>query len=125
MVTSTNAGIGYNLATYGTTMTSGNNEIAATQNATSQVGTNQFGINLRANTTPHIGADTSGPGTAHPTTNYNNVNRFTFKSGDTVAQATGAQDYRKFTTSYIVNVSKDQAPGVYSTTLTYVCLANF
>jgi hypothetical protein len=25
----------------------------------------------------------------------------------------------------VVNVDKNQAPGVYSTTLTYVCLANF
>lgn len=126
LLVATNAGSGYNITATGLTMTSGNNEIpplSTTQSST--VGKSQFGINLRANTAPQIGANATGPGTGTVTNNYNQVNKFRFVSGEQIAHATEAQDYKKYTISYLVNVSKDQAPGVYSTTLTYVCLANF
>lgn len=125
LVAATNAGSGYAIYANGTTMTSGNNILPAMQNEASKVGASQFGINLRANTVPKIGQDIEGPGTGTVTTNYNQPNKFRFNAGETVATATQAQDYRKYTVSYVINVSKDQAPGVYSTTLTYVCLANF
>lgn len=125
LVAATNAGSGYSITMTGLTMTSGNNEIPTMTGQTSKVGTSQFGVNLRANSLPQIGSDPAGPGTGHPTTNYNQPNNFRFVSGQPIAQATEAQDYKKYTVSYIVNVNKDQAPGVYSTTLTYVCLANF
>jgi len=121
----TNAGSGYNIYVHGTTMTSGNNIIPAMLNATSQVGSSQFGINLRSNSNPDIGQDPTGGGTATPMPNYNLANRFRLVSGEAIASASGVQDYKKFTMSYLVNVSKDQPPGVYSTTLTYVCVANF
>jgi hypothetical protein len=125
LVAATNAGSGYSIYVNGTTMTSGNNILAAMQNDTSKVGTSQFGINLRNNTSPNIGEDITGPGTGTVTTNYNQVNRYRFTAGENIATATQAQDFRKYTISYVVNVDKNQAPGVYSTTLTYVCLANF
>lgn len=125
MLAATNAGSGYNIYVYGGTMTSGNNIIPAVINATSQVGTSQFGINLRSNTNPDIGLDPSGGGTAQVAPNYNLPNRFRFVSNELLASANAVQDYKKYTVSYLVNVNKDQAPGVYSTTLTYVCVANF
>lgn len=125
LVAATNAGSGYAIYVNGTTMTSGNNILPAMQNETSKVGTSQFGINLRNNTTPNIGEDVTGPGTGTITANYNQVNRYRFNAGENIATATQAQDFRKYTVSYVVNVDKNQAPGVYSTTLTYVCLANF
>jgi hypothetical protein len=125
VLAATNAGSGYNIYVHGTTMTSGNNIIPAMLNATSQVGSSQFGINLRSNSNPDIGQDPAGGGTATPTPNYNLANRFRFVSGEAIASASGVQDYKKFTISYLVNVNKDQTPGVYSTTLTYVCVANF
>lgn len=125
LLAATNAGSGYSITMSGLTMTSGNNEIPAMTGQTSKVGTSQFGVNLRANSVPQIGSDPVGPGTGQPTANYNQPNNFRFVSGQPIAQATQAQDYKKYTVSYIVNITKDQAPGVYSTTLTYVCLANF
>lgn len=126
LLTATNAGSGYSITASGLTMTSGNNEIPAMPTTQiSTIGKSQFGINLRANTVPQIGSNPVGPGTGTPTTNYNQVNRFRFVNGEAIAQATQAQDYKKYTISYLVNISKDQAPGVYSTTLTYICLANF
>lgn len=125
LVAATNAQAGYNIFVGGTTMTSGNNIIPAMTGQQSQVGTSQFGINLRANTIPDIGLDTVGPGTGNPTAPYNQVNSYRFVNNAAIATAPNAQDYRKYTVSYLINVSDDQAPGVYSTTLTYVAVANF
>ena len=126
MVVATNAQNGYTLAVSGPTMASGNNTInAMAALAPSLPGTSQFGMNLRANTAPLIGQDPSGSGTATVTANYDQPNRFFFQSGDIIATSTTSDAYRKFTASYIVNIPKDQPGGVYSTTLTYVALANF
>jgi len=122
----TNALNGYSIDVLGTTMTSGNNIIPPLITPTqSAAGNQQFGINLRANTTPPVGADVQGPGTAQPTANYNLANKFSFKSGDAIVAAGHSSDWQRFTASYIVNVNAAQPPGVYSTTLTYICSAAF
>lgn len=126
MVAATNAEFGYSIFAAGTTFTSGNNTIPTPNSPSLSIpGTSQFGINLRANSQPLIGDDAVGPGTASPTPNYSSVNRFMYNQGDTVASATQSQDWKKYTVSYIVNIGPNQAPGVYSTTMTYICLANF
>jgi len=126
MLAATNAPGGLVIVAYGTTMTSGNNEIAALDNPTpSAPGNSQFGLNLRANNDPTIGEDPSGGGIAQPTARYNIPNRFAFTPGDTVAASTGVTDNRKFTASYIVNVTPAQQPGIYTATLTYICSATF
>lgn len=121
----TNAGSGYSVSMGGGTMTSGNNPLPTMQSTPSQIGASQFGINLRANNVPDIGQDPDGPGTANPVGGYDQANQFRFNNGDILASGNGVQDYRKFTVSYVVNVSREQPPGVYATTLTYNCLANF
>ena len=125
LLAATNADFGYTIRTLGSTMTSGNNILPAMQTTTSQVGTSQFGINLRANTNPVVGQQPAGGGSAAPAAGYNQVNRYRYADGEVVATANSVQDYRRFTVSYIANVNKTQAPGVYVTTLTYLCLANF
>lgn len=126
MIAATNAGGGYTIRANGTTLTSGNNIIPAlTAPTPSQAGISQFGMNLRSNTVPNVGANTSGPGAAVPRPTYNNVNQFRFVPNQVVAGSTVASDFRKFTASYIVNVDEDQAPGIYTTTISYLALANF
>jgi len=126
MVTATNADTGYNMYVYGTTITSGNNTInSMTLSDVSRPGISQFGLNLVANQTPQVGADPTGPGVAAPTSPYDQANLFKFLSGDIVAGASQPTDYKKFTASYIVNIPSGQPVGVYVTSLTYVCLANF
>ncbi len=122
----TNALNGYSIDVLGTTMTSGNNVIPPLTTPTqSAAGNQQFGMNLRGNNTPPVGNDVQGPGTAQPTADYNIANKFTFKSGDSVVAAGHSSDWQRFTASYIVNVNAAQPPGVYSTTLTYICSAAF
>jgi hypothetical protein len=125
IVIATNAPDGYSMWATGASMTSGGNVLTPMSGGTSTKGTSQFGINLRANSAPVIGQDSSGPGVAAVTAGYNQVNHFSFHSGDLLATAPAPDNYRKYTISYIVNVPANQPGGVYSAALTYVCLANF
>lgn len=126
ILAATNAQSGYNVTVDGTTMTSGTNEIAAIpSNDVSRPGTPQFGLNLTANSTPAGGSATSGPGVAIPVAGYTQSNLYQFVDGDTLITWPVPDNLRLYTVSYIVNVPKDQAPGVYVTTLTYIALGTF
>lgn len=126
MLVSTNAEYGYTVRVLGTTMLSGINAIdAISSRDVSRPGSSQFGMNVRTNTTPGIGQDPVGPGSGLPTGDYNISNQYAFVSGSTIAGSTTTEDYRMYTVSYIVNVTKDQPAGVYVTTLTYIALASF
>lgn len=122
----TNDVLGYVAYISGTTMTSGNNVIPAPTLPTgSSPGTSQFGINLRANSNPPVGLNPSGAGSGVPTTNYNSVNLFKFASGDSIASSTLSTDFNRFTVSYLTNISTTQAPGQYTTTMTYIAVVQF
>lgn len=126
MVAATNGIGGYVITMNGTTMLSGTNSIPALGvNDVSRPGTGQFGINLRSNTDPDVGANPSGLGSGMPTADYAIPNRYRFISGEIIAKTGGPDDLRKYTVSYIVNIAKDQTPGVYVSTITYVCSATF
>jgi hypothetical protein len=126
MLAATNAEFGLAIAAYGTTMTSGNNIIPALDKPTvSAPGNAQFGINLRKNSDPNVGAEPSGTGIINPSADYNSPNKYLFRTGDTVATSPNATDIRKLTASYVVNVPPSQVPGVYTATLTYICTATF
>lgn len=126
LAAATNDAGGYILSMQGTTATSGNNIIPALASPTiASPGTGQFGINLRANTKPISGRDPEGVGTASPTNDYNNINLFTFRNGDTIATSDISTDFNRFTVSYLLNIPFGQAPGVYSTTITYIAVAAF
>ncbi len=126
MLIATNSGSGYNVTVAGTTLASGINAIAALGVAdVSRPGVAQFGFNLRANTTPAVGNEPSGPGVAAPTALYNQANLYRFVTGDIVVTNAVPDDLRLFTASYIVNRPLGQAPGIYVSTMTYICLAKF
>lgn len=126
LIVGTNADNGYSTWAIGGTMTSGNNTIAAMNSGgPSAEGTAQFGLNLAANTDPIIGQNPTGPGAGSPSPLYANPNVFRYNSGDVLATSLVPDNYRKYTVSYIVNVPQNQPGGVYSTTLTYITLANF
>jgi hypothetical protein len=126
MLAATNAQDGYNISITGTTMTSGTNAITSlASNDVSRPGTPQFGMNLRSNSAPAVGADPNGPGTAIPAANYFQSNSYRFNNGETLVAFPKPDDVREYTASYIVNVPKVQAPGIYVTTITYICLATF
>lgn len=123
---STNDVSGYDLFVLGPTMTSGNNIIPAKNSPfSSQLGASEFGINLRRNNRPVVGADPTGAGTAAPTSNYSTPDQFSFVQGSEIVKSSLPSDYNLMTVSYIVNVNGNQPPGLYSTTLTYLATAQF
>jgi hypothetical protein len=126
MQAQTNAANGYAITVNGTTLSSGINTIPALAAQTaSTIGTSQFGLNLRANATPLVGADLSGAGSGTYNANYGTADSYRFGSGETVAQAAVPTNANTFTSSYIVNIGGAQAAGVYTATMTYICTASF
>ena len=128
MTVGTNGMYGYSVSyNPAATLTSGANTITAlaAQTASTQ-GVKQFGINLRANTTPVVGTDKTGAAGGTISTNYNTPNSFMFNTaGDVIATASGPVNTTTYTTSYIANVATDTAAGAYSTAINYVATANF
>lgn len=127
MLVITNAATGYNIRVVGGDMASGSNVITALATSdTSRPGTLQFGMNLRANSTPSVGTNVvSGGGQGAATPLYDIPNTFRFVSGEVVASAPRPNNSDKYTASYLVNIPRNQAAGIYVTTLTFICLANF
>lgn len=122
----TNDTAGYTVSVLGTTMTSGNNEISGLSSpSTTFSGVEQFGLNLRDNSNPDKGGNPEGSGTLVPSAAYNSVNLFTFNAGDVIASTSSGTEYNRMTVTYLVNITPNQAPGAYSTTLTYVAVASF
>ncbi|MDL2341752.1 MAG: hypothetical protein QFB87_01590 [Patescibacteria group bacterium] len=126
ILSSTNAKNGYNVTLTGTTLTSGNNAIdPIVTGDVSRPGTPQFGLNLRANASPSSGDEPNGPGSGTALIGYNTPNFFRFVPGDKIIASPKPDEMRRFTTSYLVNIPKTQSPGVYVSTVTYICLGNF
>ncbi len=125
-LTATNAAFGFSVTVAGSTMTSGINVIPELPIQTfAAPGSSQFGMNFRANTLPASGVDPVGPGIATVDPNYNTPDQYRYNSGDVVVSSVGSSDLKRFTSTYIVDVSAAQPAGHYSTTLTYISLANF
>lgn len=121
----TNDPAGYVTTVTGVTLTSGNNVIPAMTSAgQSIVGNSQFGMNLRANTNPSVGADKTGVGAGSPQTGYNTPNVFSFNNGNIVVSPLPS-DFDVYTVSYIANISANQPPGVYNSTITYITTVLF
>jgi len=126
MLAATNARDGYTIRVAGTTMTSGNNVInEMTNQDVSRPGVSQFGLNLRANSSPQHGTDVQGPGNGVAVTNYGQVNFYRFNNGEVVAVSNAPDDARKYTAAYVINVPSSQAPGIYVSTITYIALGSF
>lgn len=122
----TNDPTGYNVFMNGQTLTSGNQTInPLPQERVSSPGTPQFGINLVNNSSPSVGSNVIGPGGASATADYSRRNQFRFVNGERIASAPLPVAFNAFTVSYLVNISEDQAPGIYSSTLTYTAIASF
>ena len=129
LAVSTNGTSGYTLTYTGATLTSGGNTITAIGGtpAASTTNTEQFGLNLKNNSTPDVGADENG-GSGTPAADYNAANSFAYEAGATpinLASASAASATTTFTVSYIANVTQTTEAGNYNTTITYIATGNF
>lgn len=102
----------------------------------SQVGREQFGINLVANVSPaSIGANPAcAPDssfcpfatlTSVVTANYSQANRYRFVSGDTIASAPKSSGKITYTLSYVANVSAVSPGGQYTGNQTLICTGTY
>lgn len=123
---------GYYVQTISPTPTNGGVSLAPmTSVAASSPGTEQFGINLVANTSPAtFGANpapapdnTFGYGAA--ATGYGTTNQFKYNIGDTIATAPKGIGRTDFTISYIANISPISAGGEYTTEHILVVVATY
>jgi hypothetical protein len=101
---------------------------AMTTAGASSAGTEQFGINLVANTSPTNGTFPSGAGSnpsqapsatfanGQAATGYNTANTYKYTAGDTIASNSSARAWGQtnYTISYIANVSAITPGGQYS-----------
>ena len=82
------------------------------------VGTEQFGMNLKDNSTPNIGAEVvqipdSSFSYGYASSGYDTVNNFRYNTGDTIAQSDSSSGQTDYTISYIVNISPITEAGLY------------
>lgn len=122
---------GYRLQIIGTAPTYGDHTLSTLATpTTSQPGTEQFGINVIANTTPDVGVNPiAQPGGGDATNtilaNYKITNQFMYVSGQTIAETatnTGGADY---TISMIVNISNATPAGKYTSDFAAVVMPYF
>lgn len=127
MAVGTNASAGFSITAHGGPPAAGTSVIDEIQTPTQSIpGTNQFGINLVANSAPAIGGDPEGPfANAVPSPDYGIPDTYKFVDGDEVAFSPNVSLMRKFTVSYILNASPSLKAGVYSTTITFLAAGNF
>lgn len=122
---------GYVVSILGNPPSNGSHTLAAmSSNAASTISTEQFGINLKANSVPTVGADpvqvpsgTFSFGAAAP--NYNTANSYRYVAGETIANAIKASGETDYTISYIVNTATTTPAGNYSGNQTILCTGTY
>lgn len=123
----TNASGGFAVTVAGAPLTAGTNVIDGIASPSgSQTGRNQFGINLVENNELGIGHDPEGTWlNAVPSPDYAQPNAFKYAEGDVIAYSPNVSLIKKFTVSYVVNVSQSLPAGVYTTTINYIASGRF
>ena len=122
---------GYAVQTVGIAPTSGGRTITPMSSGASVIGTEQFGINLVANTTP-ISQGTNAAQIPDSTfsfgiaaANYNVSNSYRYVSGETIASAPKSSGETDYTISYIVNVANDTPAGQYLMNQSLICTGTY
>lgn len=98
--------------------------------AGSQTGQEQFGINLKNNSSPDIGAEVqqvpdNSFSTGAAASGYNTADVFKYQSGNTIAEASESSGRTDYTISYIANISISTPGGSYSGNQTLVVTGTY
>lgn len=120
---------GYVVQIEGTAPTNDGHTIPAlTSTSGSTPGTEQFGINMVANTSPsNIGSnpDNGGYGFGIASPNYSTPNQFRFVSGESIASAPKSSGETNYTISYMVNVAGLTPGGQYKSDITLIVVGTY
>lgn len=107
--------------------------ITTSGGGSSSAGTEQFGINLTANTSPAtMGAGPScqvsgfcNLSTITLPTNYGTANQYYYHNGDTIASSASSSSQTNYTISYIFNISPNTPDGQYTLNQAIVVTSTF
>lgn len=122
---------GYSVVVSGTSLHTASHTLSPLASPTaSQVGTEQFGINLRKNSTPNIGSDVqqvpdSSFSFGQPSANYAIADKFMYVNGDVIASSAQSSGQTVYTMSVIANVSTGTPAGIYTGSLSVIVTPTF
>jgi hypothetical protein len=120
---------GYVAQIFGTAPAYGAHTITAMATTdSSHIGTEQFGMNLVANTLPvSVGTnpDNGQFGFGSVAANYSTANQYRFVSGETIASAPKSSGLTNYTISYLVNVMGTTPGGTYTSNQTIVVTGTY
>ncbi len=123
---------GYAVQMVGSAPSNGAHTLANMSSAVaSSSGTEQFGVNLVANTSPtSFGSNPVQTPSADfsygaAQTGYNTANLFRYNSGDTIAGAAQSSGQTDYTISYVANISSSTPGGSYQGQQTLVCTGTY
>lgn len=91
-------------------------------------GTEQYGINLVANTSPVSfgeNPDNGQFGFGSITSNYSTANQFYYEDGDIIARADQDSGLTNYTISFLVNVASLTPGGIYAADQTLVVVGTY
>jgi hypothetical protein len=94
----------------------------------SQIGVEQFGINVVANTSPiTFGSNPNNGqfGNGQAAANYSSANNYRYVNGETIATGPKSSGITIYTISYIVNVTSLTPGGQYASSQTLLCTGTF
>lgn len=123
---------GYQVVTASDAPQNGSHVLAAPSTPTASTpGTEQFGINVVANTSPttfgtnpvQVPSTTYSYGIAAP--GYNTNNKFKYVKGETIASSPKSSGETDYTISYLINISNTTPGGTYSMAQVLVATATF
>lgn len=123
---------GYIVQVIGNSPNNGVHNLTALSTPTaSTAGTEQFGINLAANTSPttfgaapvQVPSSSFSYGVA--ATGYNTANQYKYVSGNTIATATKTSGRTDYTISYIANIATLTPGGSYSGSQTFIVVGTY
>lgn len=120
---------GYIVQLYGSDLANDSHTIPSMNIAgPSQIGIEQFGVNLVANTSPvsfWANPDNGQFGFGAVETDYATANQFRFVSGDTIVHSPKSSGTTNYTISYIVNVASLTPGGKYTTGQTLIVTGTY
>lgn len=119
---------GYAVQITGTPPTNNGHALPAMSPGPSQAGTEQYGINLVANTSPvNVGAnpDNGSFGYGSVSTGYDTPNNYRYANGATIAAAPKSSGQTIYTITYLANASSQTPGGVYQTAHTLICTGTY
>ena len=120
---------GYTVQIVGTAPSNGTHTISPLATSdTSRPGSEQFGVNLVANTQPtSVGAnpDNGSFGFGTVANDYNVSNHYRYVSGDVIAKADKSSGVTNYTLTYLINVAGLTPGGQYKSNQTLIVLGSF